>query len=499
MMWPLILILCYCIFRYRRRRLYKHASKVIKHQWDLPFIGVSWVYVGSTEKILKEMQDYSKFTSENGGISVSWMGPKLFYTITDPAIAEVVLKNNLEKDDLMRIVHELLGDASIVASVSNWKPRRKISVRAFSPKILSKFVKIFAENSATLAKELDKKAGTGNFKIWPQINAYALDAILESSMGVQINAQLHNNNELQTAVNTTLQMLSERTFRVWYWPDWIYKHTSHFAKLQSHIKIIHDFTNEVIRKKRLLHQVQAKFTDQEELEYNNSLNFLDLLMSLSSGEKAYTDVELREEVLTFVLAGMDTSAVAIGFFLKLMGKYPAVQQKVYNELQEVFGDSDRILEKEDLPKLQYLERAIKETLRLYCSVPFILRRADTDILLPDGTTIPESSSVLISILGMHRSAKNWGTDADCFDPDRFLPDRIKDIHPTAYIPFSFGPRNCVGYQYAMMSIKTASSTILRRHKIVGIPEPTSKPNIKLKYDIMLKDVDGYEIALERRQ
>ncbi|XP_045541543.1 cytochrome P450 4C1-like [Papilio machaon] len=113
--------------------------------------------------------------------------------------------------------------------------------------------------------------------------------------------------------------------------------------------------------------------------------FLDLLVRLSGGEHGYSDEELREEILTLLVAGTDTSAVGLGYTLKLLAMYPKVQDKVFEELQEVFGDSDRPLVKEDLLKLKYLERVLKESLRLFPPVPFIIRKVLEDVTLRDTT------------------------------------------------------------------------------------------------------------------
>ncbi|XP_050664272.1 cytochrome P450 4C1-like [Leptidea sinapis] len=514
--------------------------------------------------IFVKLQQFSTFTSQNGGLTNCWLGPHLYYIITEPVKTEAVLKNNLEKDETIRFLRALVGNASIFAPVPIWKPRRKVSVPAFSPKIISNFVKIFIVQSEKLVTKLAQRAGTGDFEIWPFLNAYSLDAILESAMGVQIDVQDNCNNEILTAVNTKrvrtlLDRLNNMHLKIGFtieeekdgtlpFLDVLVKrkssgslvhtlfrkptHTNQYLKAVSHHLSSH--LSSVPRTLRVRietlrasvgeqwlqlatelstgkhdHQTAAStcgagpgistITERGKIRDTGSeTTFLDLLISMSGGDSGYTEVELREEVLTFLLAATDTSAVAMGFVLKLVGKYPDVQEKIYRELQDVFGDMERPLEKGDLPKLQYLERVIKETLRLYPSVPFIIRKADTDTVIPGDTLIPEGSGILISIWGIHRNQNIWGSDADCFDPDRFLPERLSGLHPCAYIPFSYGPRNCLGYQYAMMSIKTTLCTILRRYKVISIPEPTPIPNMRVKFDIMLKAVDEFVVALESR-
>ncbi|XP_052738532.1 cytochrome P450 4C1-like [Bicyclus anynana] len=227
-------------------------------------------------------------------------------------------------------------------------------------------------------------------------------------------------------------------------------------------------------------------------------SIVELMINISSGKKQFTDLELREEFLVIAAAGSDTTAGTIGFTLMLLGKYPDVQQKVHEEMEEVFGDSKRPLEKEDLPNLKYLERVVKESLRLFPPAPFILRKVETDFTCPSGLIIPSGSGIMVSIFGVHRDPKYWGPDVEHFDPDRFLPERFNLQHACSYMPFSNGPRNCIGYRYGFVSVMTALTFILRDFKVVGEPEKRPVPNIRLKLEVTMKAVEGYNVQLEKR-
>ncbi|XP_045512002.1 cytochrome P450 4C1-like isoform X1 [Pieris brassicae] len=493
-------ILWYGGFRYKRRNMYLLAKKVKTPKLLFPFFGISIEVLGNTEAIMNKMKYYSDFATSSGGVACGWLGPLLYYLITDADKIEVVLKTVLEKDGLHRFIQVLVGNASIFSKVSIWRPRRKITVTAFSPKILSEFVNVFSLQSDKLSNKLKPMAGAGNFKLWPYVNAYSLDAIMETAMGVQINAQDSQDNPILTAVNESLRLSSERIFHLWLQPDWLFKFFPQYSQLLNHTRIVHDFTSEIIRKKKTEFNTKNKdIAHKPDVEQGNlETTFLDHLIRQSDLQGGYSDLELREEVLTFIIAAMDTSATTMGFVLKLLGKYPEIQQKVFKELDAVFEGSDRLLYKHDLAKLQYLERVIKETLRLFPSVPFLIRKAEYDTQLTEDITLPKGAGIVCSIWGVHRNPTIWGPDADCFDPDRFLPERCKDLPACAYIPFSFGPRNCLGYQYAMMSMKTALSTVLRVYRVVGAPEAGPIPNIRVKLEVMLKAVDEYEVAIVER-
>ncbi|XP_059048275.1 cytochrome P450 4c3-like [Achroia grisella] len=496
------LVLWIVVFRYRRRRMYKLASMIPGPKEELPIIGVAHTLVGNTEDIMASLQNFSYSAIENDGIIRGWLNHILYFVVVDPIDLEMVLKTCLEKDDLHQFIRKIIGNGAIFAPVSIWRRRRKILVPAFSPRIVENFVEVFAEQSTKLTKRLAKHIDNGPFSLWPFLSTYTLDSVFDTAMGVKINAQDNPDSPFLMCMNRILNLVCERIFHLWLQPDWLYKLFPQYIEHQKCLKEMHEFTDQVIKRKRKEIKTECEFKSKGEKMYDlkdyRRKTFLDLLVTLSGGEQGYTDVELREEVLTLTVAGTDTSAVASGYTLKLLSMYPDVQEKVYKELLEVFGDSDRPVVKDDLPKLKYLERVAKESLRLFPPVPFIIRKVLEDITLPSGRVLPAGSGVVVSIWGVHRNPKYWGPDAEHFDPDRFLPERFSQIHPGSFMPFSSGPRNCPGYQYALMSMKTALSTILRSYKVVGECETTAIPRIRVKIDIMMKDIDGYQVSLTRR-
>ncbi|XP_039749255.1 cytochrome P450 4d2-like [Pararge aegeria] len=498
-----VLVLWTAQFRFRRRRMYKMASKYPHPTGELPLIGIAHKLSGNTEDIMTSLKQFSYEAMETNGITRGWLNHILYLLMVDPVDLEMVLKTCMEKDDLHRFIRKVIGYGGIFAPVPIWRRRRKILLPAFSPKIVEGFVEVFSEQSQIITRKLASLCGPEPFNLWPVISAYSLDSVCETTMGVKVNAQMDSNSPFLTCLASVLNIICERIFHLWLQPDWMFKFFPQYRKHQKYIKTLHDFTDLVIRKKRdelkNEKQCQPEADSHYDLGIYKRKSFLDLLISLSGGEKGYTDLELREEILTLTIAGTDTSAVSMCFTLKLLAKYPEVQEKLYKEIREVFGESNRPLVKGDLPNLKYLDRVVKESLRLFPPVPFVIRKVESDITLPSGLSVPRGSGIVVSIFGAHRDPNYWGPDADHFDPDRFLPERFNLQHACSYMPFSNGPRNCVGYQYALMSIKTAITSILRNYKVIGEPEKGPIPNIRLKLDIMLKAVEGYHVALEKRK
>jgi cytochrome P450 family 4 subfamily V len=210
--------------------------------------------------------------------------------------------------------------------------------------------------------------------------------------------------------------------------------------------------------------------------------------------------------------GHDTTAAAINFTCFMIASHPEVQQKLHEEIDRVFGtDHDRPSTIEDLNELNYLECVIKETLRLYPSVPFIAREVQEDfeysnihvnlfsnipsIFCLGGFKVLRGSSAAIFIYYIHRDPKHF-SNPDRFDPDRFLPENSVDRPPYAFIPFSAGSRNCIGQRFAMLEEKVMLSWILRRFRLKTSQTPDE---LNLSFEVILRSEHGAFVALENRE
>ncbi|KAF4522756.1 hypothetical protein B566_EDAN009301 [Ephemera danica] len=180
--------------------------------------------------------------------------------------------------------------------------------------------------------------------------------------------------------------------------------------------------------------------------------------------------------------------------LFIMGTYPDIQRRVVEELEEVFGDSGRAPEMADLANLKYLERCVKEALRLYPSVPFFERSLKTDEIL-DNNAVPGGTTISVNLFIIHRDPEFW-PDPEKFDPDRFLPENMQNRHPYAYIPFSAGPRNCIGQKFALLEEKVVVSTVLRRFRVEAAQ---TLEDTKLQVAVVLRPKNGLHIRLFERE
>uniref|UniRef100_A0A1B6H674 Cytochrome P450 n=1 Tax=Homalodisca liturata TaxID=320908 RepID=A0A1B6H674_9HEMI len=143
--------------------------------------------------------------------------------------------------------------------------------------------------------------------------------------------------------------------------------------------------------------------------------------------------------------------------------------------------------------MKYLERVIKEALRLFPSVPFIGRKVTQDTQIGD-YLIPAGSVLSLEIFQVHRCRDQW-PQPETFDPDNFLPERVKTRHPYAYVPFSAGPRNCIGQKFALLEEKTVISSVLRNFKVESLER---LEDINLMNELILRPESGLKVKLYPR-
>ncbi|WP_083880784.1 cytochrome P450 [Nocardia araoensis] len=225
-------------------------------------------------------------------------------------------------------------------------------------------------------------------------------------------------------------------------------------------------------------------------------DILDLMLATGDHEAgdALDPTNIRNQILTFLVAGSETSANVISFALHYLSIRPDIADSVRAELDErwpagVVPD----IAFDDVARLRRLRRVVDETLRLWPTGPGYFRRARRDTTLCDGRyQFKEKDWVLVLLLAAHRDPA-WGPDADEFDPDRFLPENLRKLPPRVYKPFGTGPRACIGRQFAQHEIMVALAAILHRFEL----EPDPDYRLDVRETLTLKPA-GLRLRLHPR-
>lgn len=475
-----------------------------------------------------------------------WMGSQPFMLISDAGLTEQVLKSTqfITKGFLYRFLLPWLHTGLLTSAGDKWRTRRKLLTPAFHFAILKSYFLTVREQVTTLI-EVIREAQEAAIDVRELITNCTLDVICEAAMGVHPNAQrCASSSQYVTAVKESNELIIRRMASPYYWPDLVYSLSRESRQMREHLHVLHEFTRKtILARQEELERGQPIWWKQlvdglEGDEINlagGKLPLLDLLLAAhklgattkdgNSGSSSSEGIDLagvQEEVDTFMFEGHDTTASALAWTLQRLAENPSIQETIYNELTDAGLTGSKVnrpIEFEDLTKLSYLEAVIKEVLRLYPPVPLLQRRIDVDTPLSipnaDGSgtetvMIPAGMQIILSPYILHHDPEHY-EDPERFNPDRFLTHRTSagggtgaeavgttpspsDItnaaainhatrHPFAFIPFSAGPRNCIGQKFAQMEEKTILTEIIRQFRLTPLQ---STESIGLKPDLLLR-------------
>ncbi|PSN53387.1 Cytochrome P450 4C1 [Blattella germanica] len=444
----------------------------------------------------KLFEVFDRRAKDYGPLFRIWAGPVAQICLTRPEHVEIILRDtkHLDKSLAYSFIRPWLGEGLLTGTGAKWHSHRKMITPTFHFKILDIFTDVFVEKSDILVKKLQAKVGEKDFDIYPFITHCALDIICETAMGIQMNAQEESESDYVRAVYEISELTMQRSVRPWMHPKAIFDMTSKGKRYADCLSVLHGFTNKVIQERKILRQngesIQTISNDEDELiGTKKRLAFLDLLLEASEkGTVKLTDTDIREEVDTFMFEGHDTTSAGICWALFLLGSHPEIQ-----ELDRIFQGTDRPITTRDLNEMKYLERVIKESLRLFPSVPFIGRVLKEDTKIGD-YLVPAGCMMNLQIYHVHRNPDQY-PEPEKFNPDNFLPERVAKRHPYAYVPFSAGPRNCIGQKFALLEEKTVLSSILRNFKVTSME---LRKDLTLMNELILRPETGIRLKLSPR-
>ncbi|XP_041377584.1 cytochrome P450 4F1-like isoform X2 [Gigantopelta aegis] len=350
-----------------------------------------------------------------------------------------------------------LGEGLLLAGGERWARSRRLLTPAFHFDILKPYIEVYNKAANIVVNKVEQHAINGeSFELFGLISLCTFDIILQCAMSYNDNIQLKGDGHPYVkAVNELSHLWFNRGRNPLLCLDWIYRRTANGRRFMEQCKFVHSISEEIIEKRK-------KTLEEEGPPEKRYLDFLDILLTAKDENGVgLTPLEIRNEVDTFLFEGHDTTASAISWILYSLAVNPDIQEQVQAELDAVFEhkDVDKI-EWTDLPKLEYLTRVIKEGMRMHSPVCFIQRELTQPIEVA-GKTLPAGTTCSLSIYHLHHNPTVW-KDPWEFRPDRFLPENMVNQDHYAFVPFSAGPRNCIGQNFAMNEEKVVLSRILHR-------------------------------------
>ncbi len=217
---------------------------------------------------------------------------------------------------------------------------------------------------------------------------------------------------------------------------------------------------------------------------------LDLLLSAKDPEtgRTLTDGELISNLYGLMVAGHETSAVALSWALWLLAKDQASQERLRQEVRDVVGDAD--IGRETVEILPFTKQVVQEAMRLFPPAAALGRQPRADTTLGPYKVL-KNEPIYVAIWALHRHEKLWDAP-NAFDPDRFAPEAAKARHRCAYLPFGAGPRICIGMSFAMLEMVTILATLVREFRFATVPGH----RIELAPDFTLRPKGGLPLCIE---
>ncbi|XP_069701259.1 cytochrome P450 4C1-like [Periplaneta americana] len=386
--------------------------------------------------------------------------------------------NLLDKGQFYKCMESFFGKGLVTETGVKWMQNRKCIAPNFNVSVFKSNVQIFNKHIYAMLNKLSQHVGGQEFDIYPFLLHQAINISLAITMGKEPEESL--TWDILELLEREKDSVVRRILRPWFEYDFLYWN-SKIGRMET--KYL-----EMWAKK--LNEVNSDKTKDREEAPNMSPVILKLLQELKEN-KLCTDQYINGEIHTLIVGGSDTSATGLAFTSWLLSRHPHIQDRVVQELQQIFGDSDRPATYEDLQQMQYLEMVLKESMRMYPPIPLVGRKLTQDYKIGD-YVIPAGANLLFYIKGIQNDPRYF-PEPHKFDPDRFLRENAKDRDPLSYIPFSYGPRICVGQKQGMFSMKTAMSGLLRRYKLLPGTIPLS-----LDYKVNLISSTGITVRLAER-
>ncbi len=438
-----------------------------------PVLPGGWPVLGDLPAIRRDALGLLARAARLGDVARLRLGRDVFLLNHPDHVQRVLVENhaNYRKSYFYERLRPLVGDGLLTSEGDDWKRKRRLAQPAFHKERLAGFVEVMAHHTGALLERWAAVAARGApVDVAADMMRLTLTVVGHALFGSDL---LDRAARTGRALTTALRITNERFFALLYVPPWV--PTPRNLRFARALRVLDGLVNEIVSARR----GQPPRPD-----------LLGMLMAArdEEGGAKLGDRELRDEVMTMVLAGHETTANALSWAFYLLAQDPEVDARLHAECAAVLrGGAVRL---EDLPRLGFAARVNQETMRLYPPAWIFGREAIAADAF-GATRVPAGAAVSICPWTLHRDPRFWSAP-DRFDPDRFLSDAGRPRH--AYVPFAAGPRMCIGHAFASMEMQVVLSMIADRFRLALVPE---RP-VRAETSVTLRPRSGIWMTLHPR-
>ncbi|KAH8232541.1 hypothetical protein KR032_009081 [Drosophila birchii] len=458
-LWCGIVCLLWFYFLWSRRRFYLFALKV-PGPLGYPILGMAH-WLSRREDILNS---FAVFLDKHGPVIFSWLGPIPFMIVSDPQVIQDIFTSPhcINKGIIYKAVDDGAGTGLFSLNDPRWSIHRKLLNPAFGHKVLLSFLPIFNRETALLMDQLKPLEDDGEKDLIPLLQSFTLSVATQTTMGSDAKSEENfRSNSLLERYQCALNTMADMCFSPWLNSRFIRQLVGKESQYHQAKTEIRQFIKKLIQKKMV---ADAKESSLPSIQSHDKNIFLNLATDLlRRGVFSWKNVEDESNIIVF--GAFETTANTVYYTLMLLAMFPEYQEKAFEEIRSLFPNTgDFEVTYNDIQQMVYLDLILNESMRVVPPVPVVSRQTSQDLKLSNGIVIPQGVQIAIDMFHMHRSRKIWGPEAETFNPDHFLPHNIQDKHPYAFIPFTKGIRNCIGWRYALISAKVTLAKLLRNYR-----------------------------------
>ncbi|ORX82529.1 cytochrome P450 [Basidiobolus meristosporus CBS 931.73] len=440
------------------------------------------IFLGTIPQLMpdfpKSMKDYFE-EYDSPILEIYYLSTKVIST-NHPSIAELFAQESeyftKKVAQPFEEVKEIGGDGLFTTSSDEkvWKLAHKLLVPAFSSTSMKAYTQEMGQLALKMVGVLNEFETDEPFVVTDWMTRITFETIGKVGFGYDFGLVESKDCPLHPFIDAMafcMGQLDPRTSRSKYWkklPIW-----SNF-KFDENMAYMRSVVDEVV--------TQRKKAPVEDGSLSDLLGFMLEARDKSTGEKLSDDL-IRDQVVTFLIAGHETTSNTLSWCLYLLARHPVILHKVLQEIVNAGITGEEPPTGAQVSKLKYLGQVLKETLRMYPPVSSVQKYCTKDCVLPFGYRVEKDTVVEISIYPLHYNAGIW-PEPEIFNPDRFSAAEEANRSPYAWLPFSSGPRACIGMQFALQEAKIILAVLLMKFEFhlkddkpvyYDLAAPTLKP------------------------
>ena len=435
----------------------------------------------------------SAIEASYGDVARFELGPVETYMLANPADVERVLVADAEKYRKPSFTEdslgELLGDGLLLSEGSLWREQRDRAQPAFNmSRIGTLAARITDHTEAMLAGWSDGEVRD----IEREMATLTVRIIVDAMLGTDLDEG--TTRTIQEHLEPLGRRFEPDPFRFAI-PDWA--PTRENREFRAAVRKLEDVVDDIVERRRGgQYGVDANGdtasgpgADDSGRSNDAPMDLLSILLRAQErGEQS--DEQIRDEVMTTLLAGHDTTALALTYTWYLLSEHPEAEATLHAELDSALdGPAPAV---GDLRELDHTERVLQESMRLYPPVYVMFREPLVDVRL-GGYRVPSGSAVMLPQWAIHRSSR-WYDDPLAFDPDRWLPERRSRRPQYAYFPFGGGPRHCIGKQFSLLEARLIVAAVAREFSLSRVDDGP----LDLRGSLTMHPANGMRMRLAER-